>query len=72
MSLISYYPTMCFFGRTDNFKLIEGYNRYNHPQPHWHLNTMKPVIKSFTDLTEEEADSEMGSFWHLPGLQSLI
>lgn len=52
-----------FRAEWDNFKLIEGYNnRYNHPQPHWHLNTMKPVIKSFTDLTEEEADSEMGSF----------
>ena len=49
-----------FRAEWDNFKLIEG---YNHPQPHWHFNTVKPIIRSFADLTEDgDTDSEMGSF----------
>ncbi|MFC2328485.1 hypothetical protein [Prevotella nigrescens] len=48
-----------FRAEWDNFKLVEG---YNHPQPHWHLNTMNPAVRSFTDLMKEDADLEMGSF----------
>lgn len=48
-----------FRAEWDNFKLVEG---YNHPQPHWHLNTMNPAVRSFTDLIKEDADLEMGSF----------
>lgn len=48
-----------FRAEWDNFKLVEG---YNHPQPHWHLNTMNPAVRSFTDLMKEDADLEMGRF----------
>ncbi len=49
-----------FRAEWDNFRLIEG---YNHPQPHWHFNTVKPIIRSFANLTEDgDTDSEMGSF----------
>ena len=49
-----------FRAEWDNFKLVEG---YNHPQPHCHFNTVKPIIRSFADLTEDgDTDSEMGSY----------
>lgn len=62
-----YFASVCFFAKQggDQYDQLfraewDSYqDDVNHPQPHWHITTTKPIERKFKDL---EADEDLGEF----------